>query len=281
MGNPYRFHDRMVMKDDLDIINHIDHNSECAAPHGRLFQILGRNPKTGNRVVKEIACNTVVVGGAIRALENLTGLTAEWEPGTINSIRGISATSNATPVLALFGIGTGGANLDFGSVIDPDIKQRDLRSAIPMRYTEVLSGDDADKYFLKTDAQNPDGTFSWWGKRFTGVPIIKTCWKNSTDPDEDGTEVTSEIYDSKETTGLETFCEVQVDLGIKDGREYFQATGQLDTARYNEMAFYTGSLNDAGTEYAKVRLYSTISFNNKDLVLKTKSSFLYRIYSLI
>ena len=37
--DPIRINDRMVTNDDLIITNKIKH--ECAAPHGRLFQILG------------------------------------------------------------------------------------------------------------------------------------------------------------------------------------------------------------------------------------------------
>lgn len=63
--SPIKFSDRMVTNDDLIITNKIPHSQEAAAPHGRLYQVLGMQ---GNRrIVKEIACNTVVVGGAITA----------------------------------------------------------------------------------------------------------------------------------------------------------------------------------------------------------------------
>lgn len=276
--NPIRINDRMVTDDDLIITNKIKRNSECAAPHGRLFQVLGM--QNGRRVVREIACNTVVVGGAILALENVTGVEATWKPSTLNDIHGVNATPASTPTLSLFGIGTGGANLDFGSVIAPNIKQRDVLNPIPMRYGESLTGDDNDMYFMKV-ANSGGTTSSWYLKQFTTTPVIKSCWKNAVSSDVDGTEILSDIYNSSNTEGIETFCEIQIDMNTLDGREYFESTGAMASARYNTIGFYSGALNEEGTEYGDVRLYSVISFNNRDLSLASKSSFIYRLYSLI
>ena len=271
-------HDFMVTNDDLIITNNIKKNSACAAPHGRLFEILGYE---GNRrIVREIEHNLVVVGGAITALENLMGVPANWKPSTLNDIYSVSATPVGVPTLSLFGVGTGGSNLDFGSVIAPDIKQRDILNPVPLRYGTAVTGNDTDKYFMKVP--NSDGTtFSWYLKEFSAVPIIKTCWKNAVSDDEDGTEVTSDIYNSMNTEGVETFTEIQIDMNTFDAREYFEATGAITTARYNTIGFYTGSKNAEGTEYGDVRLYSVITFNNRDLSISNSSNLLYRVYSLI
>ena len=274
-----KFSDKMVTNDDLIITNKIKRSkSECAAPHGRLFQILGE--KNGHRIVKEIKCNTVVVGGAITALENLTGATATWEPSTLNDIYSVTATPSGEPKLKLFGVGIGGSNLDFGSIVDPNIKQRDIISPIPLRYGATVTGENADMYFMKVP-NSGGATYSWYLKEFTTTPVIKSCWKNAVSADEDGTEILSEIYNSGNTEGIETFTEIQIDMDTLDGREYFEATGTLSSARFNTIGFYTGSLNTEGTEYGAVRLYSVITFNNRDLSLASKSSFLYRVYSLI
>ena len=273
-----RIDDRMVTNDDLIITNKIKRNVECGAPHGRLFQILGE--QNGRRVVREIACNTVVVGGAITALENLTGATATWKPSTLNDIYNVEAVATDVPKLALFGIGIGGSNLDFGSVIAPDIKQRDIISPIPMRYGAALTGDDAAMYFTKV-ANTGETTYSWYTKEFTGIPTIKSCWKNSVSNDVDGTEILADIYNSQNTEGIETFAEIQIDMNTLDGREYFEGTGAMSTARFNTIGFYTGSKNAEGTEYADVRLYSVITFNSRALDLASKSQFVYRLYALL
>lgn len=274
--DPIRINDQMVSNDDLIITNKINRKAECAAPHGRLFQVI--DIKNNRRVVKEIACNTVVVGGAILALENITGATATWKPRTLNTIHNVNAVPAGTPKLALFGIGTGGSNLEFGSVISPDIKQEDILFPIPIRYGESLTGDDQDKYFMKDTSK---GTNAWYLKEFSSTPIIKSCWKNAISTDEDGTEIDTDVYNSQKTEGIETFTEIQIDMNTLDGREYFESTGDMTNARYNTIGFYTGALNAAGTEYGDVRLYSVVSFNNRDLSVASRSQFIYRVYSLI
>ena len=276
-------HDQMVSHDDLIIVNqneiHRSHGKDQAAPNGRLFEILGY--KNGRRVVREIEHNLVVVGGAITVLESLTGATASWKPDTLNTIHSVSATASGAPKLALFGIGTGGSGLDFGSVIDPDIKQKDILSPIPLRYGASTTGEDSGKYFMKASNPGADGTYSWFLKEFAGTPTIKSCWKNAVSDEEDGTEILEDISSSEKEEGIETFIEIQINLNTLDGREYFESTGALNTARFNTIGFYTGSKNAESTEYADVRLYSVININNRDLSLATSSSFLYRLYSLI
>ena len=276
-----RLNDRMIANDDLVVVNKVRRSqSECAAPHGRLFEILGY--RNGHRIVKEIACNTVVVGGAIKALEAITGKEATWKPQTINEKRSIPAPTTNETRLCLFGIGIG-SSPSFGTVYEPDVKQDDLRSAIPMRFTATLSDEDRAKYFMKSTAAISQNRYYWWLKEFASDPVIKTCWKNSTNPDKDGTEITSSISSrvGEDTPGVETFAEITINMNIYDGREYFENTGSLETARYNEIGFYTGAKNAAGTEYGDVRLYSAVAFNNKDLTIKTKSSLVYRLYSMI
>lgn len=233
----------------------------------------------GNSILKKVSDNSVVLGGAILALEHLTGATATFKPTTLNEIYNISATASTNVnTTALFGCGTGGSGLDFGSIVAPDIKQRDILELVPMRYGAAVTGDDASKYFFKKE--NADKvTSSWYLKQFDGVPVIKSLWKNGVDTETDGTEITSDVHDSKNTEGIETFAEFNISLNTSDIREYFEAIGKLSSARYNTIGFYTGE--KVGTEYANVRLFSVVTFNNRDVSVKTKSSFVYRVYTLI
>lgn len=244
---------------------------------GELFEKL--EDDYGNPILKKIASNTVVVGGAILALQKLSGITPTFLPPVLNGDYGI-ANSGGTGdnKILLFGCGTGGAGLDFGNVKTPDIKQKDVAGGlIPMRYGPSLSGDDAAKYFFKKD--NRDGNFSWFLKEFDGGTTIKTLWKNSVDSETDGSEITNDISSSESDDGIESFLEINISLNTLDVREWFEAQGQLSQARYNCFGFYTGE--KVGSEYVNVRLFSTVNFNNRDVSVKTTSSFVYRIYSLI
>lgn len=262
------------------------HNlSERARFQGILYENL--KDEFGRDVLKEVSRNTVVLGGAILALEHLTGATAAFKPGTLNQILGINDgvedMSGKNPTIALFGLGTGGAALDFGSINAKDIKTRDIPSMVPLRVCEELTGSEADQYYMKQ--LNSDGTtYSWYLKEFADAITIKSLWKDAAEEDVDGTEIVSEVYNSDRTEGIESFAELKIELNVKDVREYFESIGELDMARYNTLGIYTGNkvtLPDGTIDYVNVRLFAYTNFNNRDLSLQTEASYTYRIFALV
>lgn len=245
---------------------------------GELFQKL--DDGYGHTFLKPIASNTVVLGGAILALEKLCNVQASFKPTSVNDILGItvSGATAGKEQIALFGCGTGGAQLDFGNVNATDIKQNNVAQMVPMRYGASLTGTDANKYFMK--ATNADGaTFSWYLKEFDSVPVVKSFWKNAVDSEGEGTEITEDISSSTRTEGIETYAQFELSMNTNDVREYFVAQGNLKMARYNTFGIYTGE--KVGDEYANVRLYAVVNFNNRDLSLSNSSSYIYRLYSLL
>ena len=229
--------------------------------------------------MKPIASNTVVLGGAILALEKLCDTQASFHPNTLNDILSIpvSGTTAGKEKIALFGCGIGGAQLDFGNVVATDIKQNNVKEIVPMRYAADLTGTDANKYYMKV--ANTDGsTFSWYLKEFDAPPVIKSFWKNAVDTEGEGTEITTDISDSGRTEGIETYAQFELSMNTNDVREYFVAQGNLSKARYNTFGIYTGE--KVGSEYGNVRLYAVVNFNNRSLDLSSSASFVYRLYSL-
>ena len=278
-----------MLKDTLTMISTIEnakndhHVSSIPTYKGILYE--KTDDGYGNPLFKKIGENTVVVGGAIESLEHLCNVEANWKPETLNSIYGINDSvvgDNMQSFIALFGVGIGGSGLSLGSIVEKDIKRRDVPDLIPLRVNSALTGDDADLYYFKKD--NDDGTSNWYLKEFSAPIIFKTCWKDSTDDDVDGTEVTGEIYDSTRTEGLQTFAEFIIDLNTKDVREYFESIGDLTTARYNSIGLYLGQkvqLDDGSYDYINVRLFSYLNIDNKSVRLKTASQYVYRILSLV
>lgn len=239
----------------------------------------------GNTILRKVGENTVVVGGAIESLEHLCNVDASWKPKTLNEIYGINtsvAGDNMSSYIALFGVGTGGSGLEFGSIVEKNVKLRDVPQLIPLRATEELTGDDANLYYFKKD--NEDGTYSYYLKEFSVPPVIKTCWKDTLDDDSDGTEVVDEIADSTRTENLQTFAEFILDFNTKDVREYYQYIGSLDRALYNSIGLFIGQKvqqPDGSYEYANVRLFSYLNIDNKSVKIKTASQYVYRILSLV
>lgn len=275
--------DHMPLADNLIDISGSNKISQRPGYKGILYE---RNiDDYGNTILKKIGENTVVVGGAVESLEHLCNVEATWKPKTLNEIYGVNtsvAGNNMESYIALFGVGTGGSGLEFGSIVEKDVKRRDVPQLIPLRSTAALTGDDANLYYFKKD--NGDGTSNYYLKEFSVPPVIKTCWKDSLDDDVDGTEVVADISDSTRTENLQTFAEFILDFNTKDVREYYESIGSLDRALYNSIGLFIGQKvqqSDGSYEYANVRLFSYLNIDNKSVKIKTASQYVYRILSLV
>lgn len=274
---PELIRDTMGMRDNMHTPM-VPDNSVVKVTRGELFQKM--TDAYGHEFLKPIASNTVVLGGAILALEKLCDVQSSFKPTTLNEILNVSVsgTTAGKETIALFGCGTGGAQLDFGNIVATDIKQNNVKELIPMRYGASVTGNDASKYFMKV--ANTDGTtYSWYLKEFDSTPVIKSFWKNAVDTETDGTEITEDISSSTKTEGIESYAQFELSLNTNDVREYFSAKGNLSMARYNTFGIYTGE--KVNGEYGNVRLYAVVNFNNRDVSLASSASFIYRLYSLV
>ena len=244
----------------------------------------------GRKIFTKVAENTVVLGGAIAALERLSGVEASFRPNTLNHILnvndGYEYHINSTPI-ALFGCGSGGAPLDFGNVYDPDVKQNDVAGLLPMMVSSsgVLSGIDAEKYMMRTTIQTPDSTTlnCWYLKEFDMDPIITSLWKDAASEDEDGSEITSDISASESENGVESFVEFTLILRDQDIRSYYEAMGMLPQARYNSIGLFMGEKVTIGDyqDYVNVSLFSVLNIENEALAKRKTITYRYRVYALI
>lgn len=284
--------DHLLLGDSLEEkLNVGSGSSQIPGYKGLLYEVTGKDCY-GNRILKKIGENTVTVGGAIQSLEKLCGVEASWKPKTLNEIHDIDNDlegSDVTSTIALFGVGKGGSGLEFGSIVEKDVKMKETPGIIPMRSGSVLTGEDADLYYFKKDRL--DGDFDWYLKEFKDPPIIKTCWKDTLDEDSDGTEVKDDIENSDNSADLQTFAEYLLDFNTKDVREYYESIGALDRALYNSIGLYladkvkrtdgTGTDGDEAYGYANIRLFSYLNIDNKSVRIKTASQYIYRILSLV
>ncbi len=284
MSNPKFIKDRLPL---MSMVNDeqmaIATKNNIPLMRGVLYEV--NDDGYGNDILNKINENTVVFGGAVLALEHLTNVTASFKPATLNEIYNVNADiagNNSQSFISLFGVGMGGAALDFGSVKDPSVKQREILDFIPLRSCPALTGTDADKYFFKKD--DVDGVNSnWYLKEFESATVVKSLWKDAAETDSDGTEITEEIYESTRTEGIESFAEFKIKLNVNDVREYFESIGELDMARYNAIGLFTGQkvAVEDGQDYVNVRLFSVVNFENNSVKEKKESQYIYRVYSLV
>lgn len=241
----------------------------------------------GRTIFTKVNENTVVLGGAIAALERLSGVESSFHPNTLNDILNINpgyAYNLLNTPIALFGCGNGGAGLDFGNVYAPDVKQNNISGLLPMMVSQTSPvGSDADKYAMKSTISTPDGTQlnCWYLKEFDTEPIIRSLWKDAASEDEDGTEITADISDSESENGVESFVQFKLVLNDDDVRSYYEAMGMLSQARFNSVGLYLGEKNDVLGDYVNVSLMSVVNINNEALAERKTITYYYRLYTMI
>lgn len=265
------------------------HNQSSKLARGVLYRDDGKDA-FGRTIFTKVAENTVVLGGAIAALERLTNVESSFRPNTLNDTLNLNPgypyRLNSTPI-ALFGCGIGGAGMSFGDVYDPDVKQNNVASLIPMMVSaNELSGTEADKYMMRTTVSTPDGTNlnCWYLKEFDTVPKITSLWKDAPSENEDGSEIVDDISDSESENGVECFAQFKLLLNDQDLRSYFEAMGMLPQARFNTVGLFLGDkvvLDNGRVDYVNVSLFSVVNINNEALAERKSITYYYRVYAMI
>jgi hypothetical protein len=257
---------------------------QIPALKGKLFTL----DDYGNEIF--LKDNTVVLGGVIAALERLFGVPASFKPATLNTIYNVNSSVVAdenSSYIALFGVGIGGAGLDFGNVIDPDFKQREIINFIPFRVsdTDTLTATDASKYYFRKQLNASPLKYGWYLKEFELPVTIKSAWKDNPISSQDGTEIISEVYNSASTNGIESFAECQIKITPDDIKPYFEYTGNVEKARYNSIGLFIGkkvlNITSGYNDYVNVKLFSVVNIDNKSAKEREETTFIYRVYGAV
>ena len=310
-----------IIKDTLPLVQNINNAEEIIARKhglpvfkGKLFCHKGEMnenlDKYGRPIFNFVNENTVVIGGAVLALEKLfyghlanseTPLTS-FMPKTLNEKYGVNANvvyKDTETRVALFGCGVGGCGLEWGTAEDPDFKQDDLGLPedewIPFRISENSDTIEADEtgnipsnyFFRRPITLGTGGTVgnAWYLKEFSNNPVpIKSLWQDTIDPTDDGTEIHGHTLDQSRTDLIECFGECVLTITKQDLREYFEKSGNTGYARFNQIGLFSGvkkKITENYFDYVGVRLFSVVNFDNVSIKEPTTNTYLYRIYAAV
>ena len=264
--------------------------------------MLYEKDELGNLIFKN--SNTVVLGGSITALEKLTGVQANYRTPTFNSIMNYHPNGDPqtaeedwadepTSFLSLFAVGTGGASDTFGLIYAPDFKQTNISGIIPFRVSNtpsldvigILPGEDNKAERLKYTARMQSGqNYYWYLKKFEKPVEVRSLWKNAPALTKDGTEILSDsdVSSGPDGTGIESFAECTIRIDPDDIRPYFEANGNIEMARFNTFALFTGKehkVSDDYSDFTNIRLFSVVTFDNESVKIAKETTYVYRIYS--
>ena len=231
--------------------------------------------------------NQIVLGGAMFILEKLFGIKAGLQMDSLNTIMNI-ATEGGAPaakypdgrMVALFGVGVGGAGDSITSVKESKFYEREIQDMVPVRVVDgAIQGAEKEKYFFKKPLTG--GKNAYYLKKFAADPTLKVLWKDG-EADEDGSPVVSSPHDGAKQTPIETFVELVLQIDKKDIREWFTMNGNVEQTRINSIGLFTGILSDTSggqKDYKDVRMFSKLNINNEMLQNLKTLTFIYRIYT--
>ena len=289
-----------IIKDTLGLCSALTPAEEIAARkhgiptmRGVLYKV--NEDANGNPIFDQLTKineNTVVLGGAVLALQKLFGTTPDYIPSIINKdpdigINGDALYNDENTYVRCFGVGVGGASLTMGSYYDPDFKMKKLPDWVPFRISDTDKLDDsiASQYYYRMQIKDdPDPQWAWYLKEFSNTPKPESRWKDRPDPNSDGTLITGDVSTSDSTNLIESYCECLLKIEEDDIRPYFQWAGNLQKARYNSIGLFTGikkEIEPGYIDYVGVRLFSVVNFNNIPLDLPTSATYLYRVYAAV
>lgn len=236
--------------------------------------------------------NMIVLGGSLFTLEKLFGVQAPLDVAYLNDIMGIATTGEPVTdiypkdnVVCLFGVGIGGAGDAITEVRDVKYYEREIIDMIPFRQTaDELNAVEAKKYWFKRDIEiNGVTKRQYFLKTFESEPQIRVLWRDA-EGDEDGSEVGENVHNTPESnsTPIETFIEITMNINKKDIREYFEDLGNTEVARVNSIALFTGiksPISEFESDYKQVKMFSKLNINNEVMTLAKDLTIAYRIYT--
>lgn len=234
--------------------------------------------------------NMVPLGGVQYVMERLFEVSGPITVGYLNSSSAMgygSQTITPSPAgqvypgghkVCLFGVGIGGAASNSTSAYDVRYNETNLSNPVPFKFTDTLTGTDLGKYYGKKQMSAGGMTKNaYYLKAFDSDPTIKHLWKDGVDY-EDGTEVDSSVFSSTRTDGIQTFTEILMTITKDDLKEWFEANGNIEEMRINELALFSGYYNSIDMDYERIMMFSKLNIPTEPLSVSKDLNIIYRVF---
>lgn len=283
--------------------------TEVIGGHG-----LHKNPVTGISELDEIVFgpdhNTVTIGGVQYAMEQIFGVKGpitiptlydELQIGLTNAsysdlnievpLGQVTVPYTKQNRVFLFGIGLTGSAENAITKYPVDYREKSIQMTkqaedgtqlegimLPFRYTTAdLTETDQKKYFGK---KVTDGYTGYYLKELDTVATIKHLWNTGSSEDEDElAQVTNEeVWTATRSTPVQTMTELQLKIGEKDIKEFFEITERVDEPRFNTVALFSGEYDSAQGDYTNVRMFSKLYIPTENMSLSKDLDIIYRVY---
>ena len=185
-----------------------------------------------------------------------------------------TAPENLEQVI-LFGVGIDGCGAESSQVYEVKYsKWTDPTMLIPFKYQPLatdISAAERNVYFgRKATASN----IAYYFKAFEAAPVMKMQYI-------DGTPVDTNLYNSSNTTDVETYVELRLKVTNTDCRDFFKGTTGIASAKINTITLLTAWSKTIGgyKYYQNIQPLTKLNIQNESLFDETKGlDIIYHIY---
>lgn len=223
---------KKIVVADKDIIRESVHHY---AENGlKATNILITDPITGKVLARQH--NKVMAAGSSFTACKHFDIQPKVKLPNYNTALGLDEKVDTDPeseeFIYIFAVGIDGAGSETSQILSVDpTKWCAPKDLVPFRYVEASADAlvDREKYFGRKTG--PD-YIAYYFKAFESVPVMYQRFTDGTDAD-------AGLYESKNTSGLETIVELNLKVTKEDCREFFKATTGLEDARINTIELLT------------------------------------------
>lgn len=196
-----------------------------------------------------------------------------------NTVLSLDQTVTTEPendeIVCLFALGTDGCGAESSQVYDVKYskwtKPEALVPFMQVPATSDLSNNERNIYFGRKAL---DDKILYYFKAFEAKPTLHMQYI-------DGTPIDSNIYDSSNTTEVETYVEVNLKVTSKDCRDFFKETTGIATAKINSIMLLTAWVKNINGKnyYQNIQPLTKLNISNEPLFDETKGlDIIYHIY---
>lgn len=239
--------------------------------------IIIRDEITG-KILHRKSNKVILAGSAFTAAKhfNISPAVALPNYNTALSLdQSITTPPENLTAVCLFGLGIDGCGAESSQIYDVKYANwTDPAMLVPFKYVDKGADISASERGLYYGRKTTGDKIIYYFKGFEAQPIMHQQYI-------DGTPIDANIYNSSNTTEVETYIELRLKVTNSDCRDFFKATTGIATAKINSITLLTAwakTIND-NIYYQDIQPLTKLNIQNESLFDETKGlDIIYHLY---
>jgi len=263
-----------LMKDKFD---QLDSHKIYTGNGIQRTDIFIKDPITGE-TLQRVSNKVIVAGSAFTACKHFDIAPSIALPNYNTALsldQSVASAPETISKVCLFGVGIDGCGAESSQVYDVKYsKWTPADMLVPFKYvndTADLSAAERSLYFGRKIVT---GKVAYYFKAFEAEPVMHQQYI-------DGTPIDANLYNSSNTTEVETYVELRLKITNTDCRDFFKATTGINTAKVNTITLLDAWAKtiDGKVYYQDIQPLTKLNIQNESLFDETKGlDIFYHIY---